>query len=243
LTSAVNRQRSTANEKSTTFIPLILLIETSSPTATVALAGGGSILSAEENPQPKDHAAWLHPAIKRILEQAGAKREELEAVAVSAGPGSYTGLRVGMAAAKGICYALQIPLITVNTLRLMAEAMAPLARKQKALICPMIDARREEVFTAVYSAGMEEILPPQALILDKTSFEQLLVDNLLIFTGSGAEKWKILSSSKNAVFFPQVDVTETFMHMSARYFAEKNWTELTASEPIYLKEFYTHAKI
>jgi tRNA threonylcarbamoyladenosine biosynthesis protein TsaB len=223
---------------------MILLIDTSTEKAVISVVDMDKLVGfTEENPQPRDHAAWLHPAIKRILEQAGAGMKELEAVAVSAGPGSYTGLRVGMAAAKGICYALGIPLISVNTLRLMAEAMAPLAREQKALICPMIDARREEVFTAVYSAGMEEILPPQALILDKTSFEQILTDNLLIFTGSGAEKWKILSSSKNAVFFPQTNVKESFMRISAQYFAERNWTELTGSEPIYLKEFHTHAKI
>ena len=222
---------------------MILLIETSSSTATVAIAGGGRILFAEENPQSKEHASWLHPAIKRILEQAGTEMKELQAVAVSAGPGSYTGLRVGMAAAKGICYALQIPLVTVNTLQLMAEAMVLLAREKKALICPMIDARREEVFTAVYSADMKEILAPQALILDKTSFEQILADNRIIFSGSGAEKWKILTSSKNAVFSPQINVTESFMRISTRYLAEKKWTELTNSEPIYLKEFYTHAKI
>ena len=107
----------------------------------------------------------------------------------------------------------------------------------------MIDARREEVFTAVYSADMKEILAPQALILDKTSFEQILADNRIIFSGSGAEKWKILTSSKNAVFSPQINVTESFMRISTRYLAEKKWTELTNSEPIYLKEFYTHAKI
>jgi len=178
-----------------------------------------------------------------MLEQARAEMKALEAVAVSAGPGSYTGLRVGMAAAKGICYALRIPLITVNTLRLMAEAMVPRAKEEKALICPMIDARREEVFTAIYSAGMEEILAPQALILDKTSFEQILADNRIIFSGSGAGKWKILTPSKNALFCNQIIVTESFMRISARYLAEKKWTGLISSEPIYLKEFYTHAII
>ena len=238
---------------------LLLLIDTSAPTAFVALSRGGRILFSEENAQAKEHASWLHPAIGRLLEQAGdggngragmGGREqaglgmkELEAVSISAGPGSYTGLRVGMAAAKGICYALKIPLITVNTLQLMAEAMAPLAKEKNALICPMIDARREEVFTAVYTADMKEIRAPQALILEKTSFEEILRENSVLFSGSGSEKWKMLTSSKNAFFATQIDVKESLAIISARCFAEKKWTELINSEPIYLKEFYTHSKI
>ena len=223
---------------------MILLIDTSTEKAAVSVADKDKLTGfTEENPQPKEHASWLHPAIKRMLERSGTVMEELEAVAVSAGPGSYTGLRVGMAAAKGICYALQIPLITVNTLQIMAEAMVLQAKEKKALVCPMIDARRQEVFTAIYSADMQEILAPQALILDKTSFERTLADNRIIFSGSGAGKWKILTASKNAVFSDQINVMESFMHISVRYLAEKKWTELISSEPIYLKEFYTHAKI
>jgi tRNA threonylcarbamoyladenosine biosynthesis protein TsaB len=222
---------------------MLLLIETSGSSAAVALSEEGNILSGEENPQQKEHAAWLHPAIKRVLAAGRKGMGDLQAVAVSAGPGSYTGLRVGMATAKGICYAMNIPLITVNTLELMATAMVPLAEKEKALICPMIDARRNEVFTAVYTAEMKEIQAPRALILDKTSFEDVLKGNRVIFSGSGSGKWKILTSSPQAVFATQINVIESFALISSRYFAEKRWTELTGSEPIYLKEFYTHAKI
>ena len=222
---------------------MLLLIETSGSSAAVALSGERNILSREENPQQKEHAAWLHPAIKRILEAGRKSMSDLQAVAVSAGPGSYTGLRVGMAAAKGICYAMNIPLITVNTLELMAMAMVPPAEKEKALICPMIDARRNEVFTAVYTAEMKEIQAPRALILDKTSFEDVLKENRMIFSGTGSEKWKMLTRSNNAVFASQINVIESFALISSRYFAEKRWTELTSSEPIYLKEFYTHAKL
>jgi tRNA threonylcarbamoyladenosine biosynthesis protein TsaB len=224
---------------------LLLLIDTSGPTAFVALSRGGRILFSEENPLAKEHASWLHPAIGRLMEQAGAENSGAspEAVAISAGPGSYTGLRVGMAAAKGICYALKIPLITVNTLQLMAEAMVPLAKEKHALICPMIDARREEVFTALYAADMREIRAPQALILEKTSFDEILRENLVLFSGSGSEKWKMLTSSKNAIFITQIDVKESLATISAHYFEEKKWTELIHSAPIYLKEFYTHSKI
>lgn len=222
---------------------MMLLIDTSAEQASLALANEGKILFTEENPLPKEHAAWLHPAIRRILESGRIKIEQLKAVAVSAGPGSYTGLRVGMAAAKGICFALKIPLITVNTLRLMGQAMLPLAKENNALICPLIDARRQEVFTAIYSLEMQEILAPQALILDKTSFEEYLTRSRLIFSGSGSQKWEGLTHSPNALFSTQINVTEVFARISHTYFMEKKWSDPIYSEPLYLKEFYTHAKI
>ena len=118
-----------------------------------ALCNGAEVLFSEENKIAKEHASWLHLAIGRILSEAKITVRDLEAVAVVAGPGSYTGLRVGMAAAKGFCYALKIPLITQNTLRVMAESMIPFAIEKQALICPMIDARRDEVFTALYQVN------------------------------------------------------------------------------------------
>ncbi|HET7002567.1 MAG TPA: tRNA (adenosine(37)-N6)-threonylcarbamoyltransferase complex dimerization subunit type 1 TsaB [Puia sp.] len=129
---------------------MILLIDTSQETGTTALCKGAEVLFSEENKIAKESASWLHQAIARILSDARITVRDLEAVAVVAGPGSYTGLRVGMAAAKGFCYALKIPMITQNTLRVMAESMISSAIEKQALICPMIDARREEVFTALY---------------------------------------------------------------------------------------------
>ncbi len=220
---------------------MILQINSFSPTASIALASEGIVLSTEENDLPQDHAKWLHPAIQRLIEAAKIKPDQLQAVAVVAGPGSYTGLRVGMAAAKGLCFALKIPLIGVNSLYLMAEAMASLAIEKKALLCPMIDARRKEVFTAVYSAEMKEILPPAAVILDKTSFEKYLLGNRMVFSGTGAAKWKELVHSNNAEFYPQNDVTESFARISNQYFLDKRWLDLAYCEPVYLKEFFTHA--
>lgn len=221
---------------------MILQINTSSDQATIALSNEGKVLFTEENPFPKEQAAWLHPAIQRMLESAKITASQLQAIAVVAGPGSYTGLRVGMAAAKGLCFALKIPLITINTLRLMAEAMRPLAKEYKALICPMIDARRQEVFTAIYSPDMREILAPKALILDKTSFEEYISSNRLLFSGSGAAKWQEMTRSPNAVFVAQPNMTEAFTQISAGCFLEKNWSDTVYSEPIYLKEFFTHSK-
>lgn len=275
---------------------MILLIDTSQQTGTVALSEEGVVLFSEENKIARDHAAWLHTAIERILDQAKLTVRDIEAVAVVAGPGSYTGLRVGMAAAKGFCYALKIPLITQNTLYVMAESMKPVAQQKNALICPMIDARRNEVFTALYSFGpvtghrssafakasadkdrqpttleqpltphyagqaanrqlltneqpptahrqpptLTELLPPQALILDKTSFETELSKNPIIFFGSGAEKWEQISISPNAVFEPQHDVIHAFAALTQHDFLLKNWADTIYSEPVYLKEFFSY---
>jgi tRNA threonylcarbamoyladenosine biosynthesis protein TsaB len=139
---------------------MILLIDTSQELGSAALSDGAEVLFSEENKIAKEHASWLHVAIGKLLTEAKITVRDLEAVAVVAGPGSYTGLRVGMAAAKGFCYALKIPLITENTLRVMAESMILPAQENNALICPMIDARRDEVFTALYKHA--EGLRPKA---------------------------------------------------------------------------------
>jgi tRNA threonylcarbamoyladenosine biosynthesis protein TsaB len=228
---------------------MILLIDTAQEIATVALSFDGKVLFSEENKISKEHASWLHTAIGRILRDADITLQELKAVAVIAGPGSYTGLRVGMAAAKGFCYALNIPLITLNTLEVMAESMRDFAGKKGALICPMIDARRDEVFTALYSSvighrssviDVKEILRPQAMILDKNAFEMPLSKNLIVFFGSGAEKWKQITKSSSAIFEPQPDIIQAFATLAWMDFISDKWADLVYSEPIYLKEFFTY---
>jgi tRNA threonylcarbamoyladenosine biosynthesis protein TsaB len=241
---------------------MILLIDTSQEKGVVALAKEGNILHSEENIIAKDHASWLHMAISRILGEAKITVRDLQAVSVVSGPGSYTGLRVGMAAAKGFCYALKIPLITQNSLQLMALSMIPQALKKNALICPMIDARREEVFTALYqvlpdaggmtpnaqlstancqlSTGLKEILPPQAKILDKTAFEKELLLDSIIFSGTGAEKWKNISTSPLCIFEPQNAVIQSFAQISQWDFEFGNWADPIYAEPVYLKEFFSY---
>ncbi len=203
-------------------------------------------------------------AIRRMLAEADMTLAELKAIAVIAGPGSYTGLRVGMAAAKGFCYALNIPLITRNTLEVMAESMRSVAEKKKALICPMIDARRDEVFTALYGLKQEdfreslivdrksindqrstindlkELLQPQAMILDKNAFEIPLSENTIIFFGSGAEKWEKIKESPSAIFEPQPNIIQAFATLAQYDFTSGNWADTVYSEPIYLKEFFTY---
>ena len=241
---------------------MILLIDTSQETGTTALCNGGEVLFSEENRIAKEHASWLHLAIGRILSEAKITVRELEAVAVISGPGSYTGLRVGMAAAKGFCYAQKIPLITQNTLRVMAESMIPAALEKQALICPMIDARRDEVFTALYKLNAEfatpnaesptvngqrssvneliELIMPKAMILDKTAFESELSQNPIIFFGSGAEKWRKIADSSNALFQPQPNMIQSFARLAQQDFDSKTWADPVYAEPVYLKEFFSY---
>ena len=228
---------------------MILLIDTSQETGTTALCHGGEVLFSEENKIAKEHASWLHLAIGRLLSEAKITVRDLEAVAVVSGPGSYTGLRVGMAAAKGFCYALKIPLITQNTLRVMAESIISFAIEKQALICPMIDARRDEVFTALYTLNAERvtlnaepstILPPQAMILDKTAFESGLTGDPIIFFGSGAEKWRKITDSSNALFPPQPNLTQAFAKLAQSDFDAKTWADPVYAEPVYLKEFFSY---
>jgi tRNA threonylcarbamoyladenosine biosynthesis protein TsaB len=124
----------------------------------------------------------------------------------------------------------------------MAAAMRGAAVENKALICPMLDARRQEVFTALYSPDMQEILAPRALILDKTSFEEELSRGKVIFAGSGSEKWREMTPSPHAIFSGEPNIDEDFARLSARDFEVKKWADPIYAEPIYLKEFHTHAK-
>ena len=145
---------------------MILNIDTATEEASVCLSQDGNVIHTLLNDSQKDHAAWIQVAINTLLQKEGYTMQQIQAVAVTHGPGSYTGLRVGMASAKGICFALQIPLITINTLQVMAfgaiNQWRSLAENMKLPLCfcPMIDARRMEVFTAVYNEALEEIISP-----------------------------------------------------------------------------------
>jgi tRNA threonylcarbamoyladenosine biosynthesis protein TsaB len=153
---------------------LILNIDTAVEIGEVNLAENGSTLRFRANSNQKDHAAWIQTAILEIMKETGYSMHDLQAVAVSNGPGSYTGLRVSLATAKGICYALQIPLITIGTLEIMAATatrqLSGELTKSADLLCPMIDARRMEVYMAAYNRKLEEIIKPQAVILDGDFF-------------------------------------------------------------------------
>jgi len=220
---------------------LILNIDTATEKASICLAKEGKTLGLAENAAQKDHASWLHPAIEKMVAETGYQLSDLQAIAVVSGPGSYTGLRVGMAAAKGFCYALDIPLITEDKLKVMAFA----AREQYPgadLLCPMIDARRMEVFTAVYQNDLSVLLPSTAMILDENAFSEYLVDRQVSFFGDGSDKGKPIILASNAVFINVKDHAGYLGILSFSRYLQQEFTGLAYSEPAYTKEFYTHTR-
>lgn len=183
------------------------------------------------------HAENLHLMLDRVLKKSGLAAGQIDAVAVSAGPGSYTGLRIGVSAAKGLCYALQIPLIPVGTLRLMCEDVRVVS-SGATLYCPMIDARRNEVYTTVYAATGATILPVQALILDEHPFLPLLEQHTMAFFGDGSDKFRSQLSHPNAQFIEMVVPDAANMAQLAEAdFQQKNFKDVAYFEPFYLKAF------
>ncbi|WP_205508486.1 tRNA (adenosine(37)-N6)-threonylcarbamoyltransferase complex dimerization subunit type 1 TsaB [Longitalea arenae] len=228
---------------------MILCIDTATDQACVCLSKEGEVVSVLENDNQKDHAAWIQTAINSLLQKQGVSMQHLQAVAVTAGPGSYTGLRVGMASAKGLCFALQIPLITINTLQVMAHAAINqlgniVAQMSKPLCyCPMIDARRMEVFTAVYDEFLQEIIAPKAMILDELSFTAELNERSLICFGNGSNKWKNVSRYPNVLFIDEkLDIAKSLAKLASSLHLSQNFANLAYAEPVYLKEFYTYIK-
>ena len=164
---------------------LLLNIDTALETGSVCLANSATIIGSSVNHQQHDHAAWLHPAIHELLQNNNLEAGQLDAIAVTIGPGSYTGLRIGLSAAKGLCYALDKPLITVSTLEVLASLAVDEADQ---LICPVIDARRMEIFTALYNKDLQLIREPGALVLQHDSFSDILSDQQVIFCGNAVTK-------------------------------------------------------
>ena len=218
---------------------LILNIDTAVDTASLCLAESDKILSLEKNERQKDHAAWLHPAIKEIFDKNNRELKTIDAIAVTGGPGSYTGLRIGMTAAKGICYALNKPLIILNTLQVMANA----ARNETAdLLCPMIDARRMEVFTAIFSKDLQTIKEPAAIEINEKSFDEDLLTNTICFFGNGSIKFRPIKKNQKAIFSSVISDAAAMISLSEEKFKQKEFADLAYAEPLYLKEFHTPAK-
>lgn len=218
---------------------LILNIDTAVEGASVCLADNEKVGAFKINPSQKDSAAWLHIGIEKLLKESAVNPGELAAIAVSAGPGSYTGLRVGMSAAKGLCFALNIPLIFVGTLKMMATA----AKKHTShLLCPMIDARRMEVFTAVFDNDTGEVMPASNMILSVESFSGLLEKNIITFFGNGSEKFKKITENQNARFLHISASAKDMANLSFEKLVNKEFSNLAYSEPFYGKEFYAPPK-
>lgn len=225
---------------------LILNIDTATEHASVCLSEDGKLLAIESNPNQKDHAAFIQPAIQKLLQAKGFKLQDVDAVSVSNGPGSYTGLRVGLSTAKGISYALDKPLILINTLEVIATA-AIQSFQQKSniqhpiLFCPMIDARRMEVFTAIYDVSLQQVIAPTAMILDENSFQDLHQHNTIIFNGSGSDKFKTVIKNDNAVFLNIQHDARHMQTIAEKMYLLKSFADKAYSEPFYIKEFFTPA--
>ena len=218
---------------------LILNIDTAIETASICLSEDKNVLQLSVNENQKDHAAWLTVAIKKMMKNSGHELSQLNAIAVTIGPGSYTGLRVGLAAAKGLCYVLNIPLITIVTLEMMAIA----AKDESAdLFCPLIDARRMEVYTAVYEKGVKEVKPPHALIIEKDSFNDILMSNQALFFGNGSKKLESVLHHPHAVFKSINSNASHMASLSADRLMTFQFADLAYIEPLYLKEFFTPAR-
>ena len=222
---------------------LLLHIDTSIEYASVCISKDESLVGISENKNQKDHAAWIHPAIATLIKDYGFTLQQLDAIAVSNGPGSYTGLRVGLATGKGLCYALNIPLITVSTLEVMVYSAKRATIDSRLntndfLFCPMIDARRMEVFTGLYDKDLNIILQPHARVIDEKSFGKELEKNKILFFGNGAKKSEAIIRHSNALF-ETIEHNASFMiPLAENKMRAKDFADLAYTEPFYIKDFH-----
>ncbi len=221
---------------------VILLIETATPVCSAAIAKDGQLVAIKETDEDKSHAKRLAFFIKEMQEET---KMQIDAYAVSKGPGSYTGLRIGVSTAKGMAYASDKQLIAVSTLQAMAEGIALKIKKGEiknispdAVLCPMIDARRMEVYTACYSQEGEEIKSISAEIIDENFWKTELQTKQHIFFGNGADKCKEIIKNPNAIFIDDITPSAAYMAMLAeKAYREQKFEDIAYFEPFYLKDF------
>ena len=220
---------------------LILNLETATTNCSVSIARDGVTIAVKEHDTPNySHAEQLHVFIQEVLEKAQEQLSSLNAIAVSKGPGSYTGLRIGVSAAKGLCFSLNIPLISVDTLK-------SLATKTKSedidFIIPLLDARRMEVYSKVFDAELNEIRETKAEIIDDKSFEDYLEKGKILLTGSGAQKCEEVISSPNLELdFQAVPSAKEMSALSFKKYIAQDFEDVAYFEPYYLKDFIRQTK-
>lgn len=219
---------------------IIINIETSQEICSVAVSRDGIVEFQRECDTPMQQAAKIGPFIEECMGYLKSRGLKPDAVAVSIGPGSYTGLRIGLSAAKGLCFGLDVPLITVPTLEILAvKAMFRKFDFQgDELLLPMIDARRMEVYTAAYDFRLDAVVAPQPMILDENSFSELLKEKQLYFIGEGAKKASEVIHSENAHFLTEIrPMVYGMMSLGEKAFKAGNFLDVAYSVPEYLKEF------
>lgn len=227
---------------------LILNLETATTVCSVSLAKDGELITFKEHNGDYSHAENLTFFIEDVIQLAKLKLSDIDAVAVSKGPGSYTGLRIGVSTAKGLCYSLNKPLIAINTLQHLAlsgqKNLKSHISNLKSFFCPMIDARRMEVYCAVYDTQNKCIKETAAEIIDENSFADLLEKKQVVFFGDGAAKCKsVLAQNKNAVFIDGVVASaKNMISLSEQAFTNKQFEDVAYFEPFYLKDFVAGKK-
>jgi tRNA threonylcarbamoyladenosine biosynthesis protein TsaB len=214
---------------------IILNIETATKNCSVSVAENGNILTIKEiNDGNYSHAEKLHPFIQDVLKEANISNDKIDAIAVSKGPGSYTGLRIGVSAAKGLSFAFEKPLISIKTLYSLAHSIV----LEEGFIVPMLDARRMEVYSAVYDNNYKQVREIQAEIIDENSFSEFLSEKKVYFLGDGAEKCKEVIQHSNAVFiddkFPS---SKEMAQLSYEKYKKNDIEDVAYFEPFYLKDF------
>lgn len=220
----------------------ILCIDTGTTTCSVALGNGSKLVGIKEVADSHAHSSQLTVLIDELLKETNLSIKSIDAVAINKGPGSYTGLRIGTSAAKGICYALGKPLISVGSLEAMVQGVEPYLNQlqidKDTIFCPMIDARRMEVYTALYDHNLNPIAPVEAKIIDENSFRQNLDNGKVVFFGNGAPKCKSAILHKNAIFIDNFEPSAAHMLPLAQKALNDGKIENTAYfEPFYLKDF------
>lgn len=221
---------------------MILCLETATPTCSIALVDKGKVISIRESHDGQNHAEKITVFIDEVMKETCACYSQLDAIAVSKGPGSYTGLRIGVSTAKGLCYAIDRPLIATDTLQAMAYGAAAIIAdkiKENDLYCPMIDARRMEVYTAIFDSKLNKIKDTEAVIIDEHSFSELRKKHHLYLMGDGADKLGDIFSNNDSI-----SVIKNF-HCSAGHQAQlatealknKCFVDVAYFEPYYLKDF------
>jgi tRNA threonylcarbamoyladenosine biosynthesis protein TsaB len=221
----------------------ILNIETATTVCSVSLTQNGKIISLKELDEGFSHAENLHLFIREVLLEAGISLKHLSAICVSKGPGSYTGLRIGASTAKGLAFAIGLPLISINTLQVMSAAALVSGAKAK-VFCPLIDARRMEVYTALFDQKLNVLKPTSALIVDEESIKELGEFGPIVFFGDGMEKCRsVLDKLDGAEFLTGIKPSAKFMgELGLEKYEKKQFEDVSDFEPFYLKEFLAGKK-
>ena len=216
----------------------ILQIETATQVCSAAISRDGETIALKEQMASNIHAGSLTLFIKEVMDAVGLQFTDLDAVAVSKGPGSYTGLRIGVSTAKGLCYALDKPLIAIDTLQMMASGFLAQQDDNESLICAMIDARRMEVFTAVFDQDLNDVVPTEAKIIDEKSFANELSSGKVTFIGDGAMKCAALLQQDNAVFSElNFNSAANMSGLAYKAYTAAQFEDVAYFEPFYLKDF------